>query len=185
MSYTRAYHYTMFPLAVLIVHSGVIRLSFVPKGSGDLTAVWFSTNPVWDAGMGVFATDKKTGKTRELGFKEIAEKMGIARFSTDAATLIPLVVALRDKPDLFLSYARTAARIGSDVAQWFVDLEPVTLAERCTGAELWLEGEWVDLTSESAGRMYRALPNGTGASMAQLCAPTYRKRVPKKRKRKR
>jgi hypothetical protein len=143
----RAYHYTVLPRALGILESEVIRLS----DHEHFKAVWFSTRTDWEPAMARAVVDPESGQAHQLSQDDMASRFGLARFETSTEFLLPLNSALvgQGRFDSVLGYAAGARLVNSDSGNWHVALEAFPLRGRCTGAQLYTDGQWVAMTPET------------------------------------
>lgn len=181
MSYTRAYHYTRFASATGIVQGDAIRRS--TSYNNEIAAVWFSTNPTYEPGAGMHT---KNGKdSREVSFEQLVTKIGLARFITDTSVLMPYPEAVASglvEPCAAEFNAAYVSRYGGSTDDWLIHPHADFPLSLCTGAELYLEGEWVEMTPEGMAALSATLPRVIGATWGDVFGHK-RRRVPKKRKR--
>lgn len=162
MSYPKAYHYTIFQAVKGILDDERIRLSkdiFTP-------AVWFSRNPRFDPGSGTVAQNRK-----EVTWEMLTQKIGLARFSTDAGLLTPYPDAVRN--GLVLTFADMKNRLamsqrGGDTEEWLIHYGTDFPLRLCTGADLYLRGAWRKMTPETIAEMGELLPRTFGATCEDL-----------------
>lgn len=145
-----AYHYTNAYAVKLIIASRVILMSEVrDENTWKFRAVWFSTDPHFDYGMGSLFTDAQ-GRQFVLDFQQQSEFWGLARISVRRQELDSLVQMWRDKEisDLtFGNYAKGASEAQSTVHNWYVARRDIHLDE-FFGIELHVDGQWQAATAE-------------------------------------
>lgn len=165
-----AYHYTNAYAVQKIMVSGVIRMSEVEgEKPWKFRAVWFSTDPHFDYGMGSLFTDAQ-GRQFVLDFQQQSEFWGLARLSVRRQELDSLVQLWRDKEisDLtFGNYAKGASEALSTAHNWYVARRNIPLDE-VFAIELHIDGQWQFVTPKGLERAFaksvafkEALASGT------------------------
>lgn len=123
------HHYTTRHIADAIRQSGTIlpATAYVPPG--EFPIVWFSRAKTWEPTASK-AVANESGHTRVLTFPEMV-KVGIARFTVDAASLLPWPDLWRTanmEHTMALALERTARKQGANPRDWFGSVEPVALS---------------------------------------------------------
>lgn len=143
-----AYHYTSTRFGAEIIQSQRINVCVGWK----LNAVWFSTEPEFEPGMGMFLTWK--GEQYKLDRESLAKGQGLVRFGAPLHLLCPLAVACVTMPDAYERFRVLSKEAGADCTKWHVYPNspfPLALATKWEGYE---DGEWKPLDSGLIGRLW-------------------------------
>jgi hypothetical protein len=147
----RYWHYTTLEKAAAIRGTGAIQTAKTGLASGVAPAVWFSTNPEWEATIYKDLLDAETGEQITLYTRDDFLKYGKppVRIEVD-----PKMANLRgwnnykknsgDDRQTIKALEKTAKSLGANHKEWYVSFNDVSL--NCVlSVEIWTGNDWINL----------------------------------------